>query len=78
MSKKHKEGWMRLNYLQHFLVLACTITVCISISAFAPFLGVAMVIMSSMIRLKIFSIIAAIRKCNLTIKEKKRKPKEYC
>ena len=69
---------MRLNYLQHFLVLACTITVCISISAFAPFLGIAIVIMSSMIRLKNFSIIAGIRKCNLVIKEENRKPKEFC
>ena len=29
MSKKHKKNCTALNYIQHFLILACTITGCI-------------------------------------------------
>ena len=35
MSKKHKKVCTTLNYIKHFLILASTITGCISISAFA-------------------------------------------
>ena len=35
MSKKHKKVCMALHYLEHFLILASTVTGCISISAFA-------------------------------------------
>ena len=29
ISKKHKKIWITLNYIQHFLILACTITGCV-------------------------------------------------
>ena len=35
MSKKHKKVYTTLNYIEHFLILASTITGCVSISAFA-------------------------------------------
>ena len=35
MSKKHKKVCRALHYLEHFLILASTVTGCISISAFA-------------------------------------------
>ena len=35
-SKKHKKVCTTLNYIEHFIILACTITGCASISAYAP------------------------------------------
>ena len=35
MSRKHKQACITLNYIEHFLIWASTITGCISISAFA-------------------------------------------
>ena len=40
MSKKHKKVCTTLNYIEHILVLASTITECISISAFASLIGI--------------------------------------
>ena len=37
MSRKHKKVSTTLNYIEHFLILASTITGCISISAFVFF-----------------------------------------
>ena len=52
MSKKHKKVCANLNYVEHFLILASTITDCISISAFASLLGIPVGITSSAIGLK--------------------------
>ena len=40
MSRKHKKVCTTLNYIEHFLILASTITGCISISGFASLLGI--------------------------------------
>ena len=44
MSRKHKKVYTSLNYTEHFLILASTITECIiiteSITAFASLLGI--------------------------------------
>ena len=40
MSKKHKKVCTDLNHIKYFLVLASTITACISISAFASLIGI--------------------------------------
>ena len=40
MSRKHKEVCTTLNYFEHFLILASTITGCISVSAFASLTGI--------------------------------------
>ena len=47
MSKKHKKVCMTLNYTKHFIILASTITGCISISAFDSLLGIPIGITSS-------------------------------
>ena len=49
MSRRHKKVCATLNYTEHFLILASTITGCISISAFASLLGVPIGIASSAI-----------------------------
>ena len=72
MSRKHKKVCTTLNYIEHFLILASTITGCISISAFASLLGIPIGIMSSAIDLKIYAIAGGIKKHKSTIKKKER------
>ena len=73
MSKKHKKVCITLNYIEHFFILASTITGCISISAFASLIGIPIEIMSFAIGLKIYAITAGIKKCKSIIKKKKKK-----
>ena len=40
MSRKHKKVCTTLNYIEHFFILASTVTGCISISAFASLLSI--------------------------------------
>ena len=61
MSKKHKVC-TTLNYIEHVLILASTVTGCISISAFASLLGIPIGITSSAIRLKSCTIAIGIKK----------------
>ena len=58
MSRKRKKVCATLNYIEHFLILASTITGCISISASASLLGIPIGIKSSSIGLKICAIAA--------------------
>ena len=53
-SRKHKKVCTTLNYIEHFLILASTITGYISISAFTSMLGIPIRITSSAIGLKIW------------------------
>ena len=62
MSKKHKKVCITLNYIEHFLILASTITGCISISTFASLFSILIGITSSVIVSKICPIIAGIKK----------------
>ena len=73
MSKKHKKACTTLNYIEHFLILASTITGCVSISAFASLIGIPIGITSSAIGLKICAITAGIKKYKSIIKKKKKK-----
>ena len=73
MSKKHIKVSTTINYIEHYLVLGSTITICISISAFASLVAIPMRITSSAIGLKMCAISAAIKKYKLTIKKKKKK-----
>ena len=73
MSKKHKKVCTTLNYIEHFLILASTITGCISISAFASLIGIPIGITSSAIGLKICAITARIKKYKSMIIKKKKK-----
>ena len=76
MNKKHKKVCATLNYIEHFLVLASTITGCISISAFASLLCISIEITSSAIRLKICAVTAGIKKFKSIIKKNKNKHDE--
>ena len=40
IRRKHKKVGTTLNYIEHFLISASTITDCVSISAFASLLGI--------------------------------------
>ena len=53
ISKKHKMICTTLNYIEHFLVVASTITGYVSISAFASLIGITMQIESSVIKINI-------------------------
>ena len=70
MSNKHKRACMTINYIEHFLILAFTITGCISISAF----GITIAITNSAIGLKPCAIPRAeIKKYKSMINKKKKK-----
>ena len=62
MSKKHKKVCRVLNYIEHLLILISTVTECVSISAFASFVGIPIGITSSVIGLKVCVITAKIKK----------------
>ena len=62
MSRKHKKVCATPNYIEHFLISASTITGCISISAFASFLGIPVGITSSAIGLKNCAILQELKK----------------
>ena len=70
MSKKHKKVCTTLNCFEHFLILAFTITGCISISAFASLIGISIEIASPGIGLKMCGITPEIKKS--IIKKRKR------
>ena len=73
MSKTHKNVSKTLTYIEHFLILASTITGCVSISAFLSLVDILVEITSSAIGLNIWAIIAGIEKFKLKIKKKKKK-----
>ena len=58
MNRKHEKVFTTLNYYEHFLILASTITGCISKSSFASLLGIPIGITSSSLRLKLCAIAA--------------------
>ena len=70
---KHKKVCTTLTYIEHFLILASTITGCISIYAFASLIVIPVVITSSPIRLKICAICARIKNFKSIIKNKKKR-----
>ena len=73
ISKKHKKVSTTLPYIEHNLILASTITGCISISAFPSLPGIPTAITSSAIRLQIFRLTEGIKKYESTIVKKKNK-----
>ena len=72
MSRRYNKVCATPNYIEHFLILASTITGCISISAFATLLGIPIWIASSTIGLKLCVIAAGIKKYQPIIKKKKK------
>ena len=73
ISKKHKKVCTTLNYIKQFLVLGCTITGCVSISAFASLIGIPIGITSSAVGVKFCLITPAIKKYKSIIMKKKKK-----
>ena len=73
MSKKLKKVCITLNYIEHFLILASTITGWNSISALASLVGVLIGITSSAIGLKICAIAPGTKNYKSLIKKKKKK-----
>ena len=78
MSKKHKNVCTTLNYIEHFLILACKIAACISISAFVSLIRIPTEFTSSVIGLKICAITAGIKKYKPINKKKRSMIKGYC
>ena len=72
MSKKHEKVCTPLIYIEHFLVLASTITRCISISVFVFLLDIPKWITSFTIGLKIGAMAAGIKKYKSITKKKKK------
>ena len=72
MLMRQKKVCNTLNYIQHFLILASTVTECISISAFTSLVSIPIGIKSSAIGLKMFAITAGIKKCKSMIKKHKK------
>ena len=73
ISRKHKNVCITLKYIKHFLILASTVTRCISISPFASLVGTSIGIMSYAIGLNICAITAEIKKYKTIIKKIKKK-----
>ena len=73
ISRKYKNVCITLKYIKHFLILASTVTRCISISPFASLVGTSIGIMSYAIGLNICAITAEIKKYKTIIKKIKKK-----
>ena len=73
MNKKRKKVCKILNDIEHFLILASTVTGCVSISAFAPLVAIPVGSASSIATMKICAITAGIKKYKSISKIKKKK-----
>ena len=73
ISKMNKNVCTNLNFIEHFLILATTITGCISISTLASLVGIPIRITTSEAGLKACAITAGIRNYKSIIKKKKKK-----
>ena len=70
MSRNLKKVCITLNYIEYFCILVSTITGCISISDFAPLIGVPIEIASFAIGLNICAITAGVKRYRSIIKKK--------
>ena len=73
ISQKHKHVYRVLNYIEHLLVLISRVTGCVSIPVFASLVAIPIGNTISAIELKIWVIIAVIKKYKSIIKKKKKK-----
>ena len=71
MNEKYRKTCKYLDYVEHLLILASTVTGCVF--AFASLVGVPVIITCSAIEIKISVITAGIKKHKSTIKKKKKK-----
>ena len=70
--KKHKNICKTLIYIEHLLILACTLTNLVSIFAFSSLLGIPKGITSSAIGLTICAVTTKIKKNKTRLKKKKK------
>ena len=73
MSGKHKKVCATLDCIEHYFILAATVTGRVSISVFASFIGIPIRITNFGIGLKICTITAGTKKYESIIKKKKKK-----
>ena len=71
ISKTHKKIGKTLDYIEHLLILVCTVTGCGSISAFASLVDISVGVASFLITIKTSIITALIKKYKSIIKKKK-------
>ena len=76
ISKKHKNIWRVLNYIEHSLIAISAIIGCVSISDFVSLIEIISGITSSTIGFKICVITTAIKNCKSIIKKKRKKNDE--
>ena len=74
--KSKKKNCKYLNDVEHLLILASTVTGCISIAVFTSLVAVPVGITSSPVKLKIYAITTGIKKYKSIIKKKKKKHNE--
>ena len=73
ISKKHKYIDKCFSYTEHLLILASTVTGCVSISAFAFLFGIPAGLPNSTAAIKTWVITAWFEKYKSIIKKKKKK-----
>ena len=73
MSEKYRNTCKYLNYVEHFLIIASTVTDCVSISAFASLVCVPVGITSSAVEINVSSITAGIKRYKPIKKKRKKK-----
>ena len=73
MSENCKKTCKYLNYVEHFLILASAVTLCLSISTFASLVCVTVDITSFAVGLRISAISVGIKNYKSIIKKKKKK-----
>ena len=76
MNEKYKNTYKYLSYVKHLLIIASTVSGCVSISAFTSLVCVPIGITSSAAGINICDITAGIEKYN-SVMEKKKKKKHY-
>ena len=72
MSKKHKEDFITLIYIEHLLVLLSSVTGCASVSSFPSLVGNPTGVECSTVALRTCLITAEIKKFKSIIKKKRR------
>ena len=76
ISEKQKKICKYLNDVEHFLILASTVTGCVSIATFTSLVAVPVCITNSPVKLKIYAVTTGIKKYKSIIKKKKKKHNE--
>ena len=77
ITKKYKKICKILNYTDHLLILASTVTGCVSISGFASLVDTPVATASSVVGINFFEITAVIKKHKSISKKKRNMIKQY-